>query len=98
MLLPVKRKDYYFQDSNYGLTKSEESTNTTSHETFNLEYISESIIDEILDEYQQDELSEFFKNSEFATFDEARTEFVEDEYTDEELRLYRIKLISDVAN
>ena len=55
-------------------------------------------IDEILDEYQQDELSEFFKNSEFATFDEARTEFVEDEYTDEELRLYRIKFISDVAN
>ena len=55
-------------------------------------------IDEIIDEYQQDELSEFFKNSEFATFDEARTEFVEDEYTDEELRLYRIKFISDVAN
>jgi len=25
-------------------------------------------------------------------------EFEEDEYTDEELRLYRIKFISDVAN
>jgi ATP-dependent DNA helicase RecQ len=55
-------------------------------------------INEILDEYQQEELDEFFRNSEEATFDEARNEFDEDEYNDEELRLYRIKFISDVAN
>ena len=55
-------------------------------------------LDEIIDEYQEEELSDFFKNSESATFDEARSEFEEDEYTDEELRLYRIKFISDVAN
>ena len=55
-------------------------------------------LDEIIDEYQEEELSDFFKNSESATFDEARNEFEEDEYTDEELRLYRIKFISDVAN
>ena len=41
---------------------------------------------------------DFFTNSEEATFNEARGEFEEDEYTDEELRLYRIKFISDVAN
>jgi ATP-dependent DNA helicase RecQ len=55
-------------------------------------------LDEIIDEYQEEELGDFFKNSEEATFDEARNEFEEDEYTDEELRLYRIKFISDVAN
>ena len=55
-------------------------------------------LDEVFDEYQEEELTDFFKNSEGATFDEARNEFEEDEYSDEELRLYRIKFISDVAN
>lgn len=55
-------------------------------------------LDDIIDEYQEEELVDFFKNSEEATFDEARSEFEEDEYTDEELRLFRIKFISDVAN
>ena len=55
-------------------------------------------IDELFDEYQQDELDEFFRNSNEASFTEARTEFDEDEYTDEELRLFRIKFISEVAN
>ena len=55
-------------------------------------------LDEFFDEYQDEELTEFFKNSEGASFEEARNEFEEDEYTDEELRLFRIKFISDVAN
>jgi ATP-dependent DNA helicase RecQ len=55
-------------------------------------------LDEIIDEYQEEELMDFFTNSDEATFNEARGEFEEDEYTDEELRLYRIKFISDVAN
>ncbi len=55
-------------------------------------------LDEIIDEYQEEELIDFFKNSKEGTFDEARSEFEEDEYTDEELRLFRIKFISDVAN
>ena len=69
-------------------------TIVTSGTKVNLNYY----IDEILDEYQQEELDEFFRNSEEATFDEARSEFEEDEYNDEELKLYRIKFISDVAN
>ena len=60
----------------------------------NLDYY----INDIIDEYQSEELDDFFKNSEQASFQEAREEFDEDEYTDEELRLYRIKFISDVAN
>ena len=55
-------------------------------------------IQDILDEYQEEELDEFFKESEHGSFEEARTEFEEDEYTDEELRLFRIKFISEVAN
>ncbi|MBL6872914.1 MAG: DNA helicase RecQ [Flavobacteriales bacterium] len=55
-------------------------------------------LEEIIDEYQEEELIDFFKNSKEGTFDEARSEFEEDEYTDEELRLFRIKFISDVAN
>ena len=55
-------------------------------------------LDEFFDEYQDEELTEFFRNSEGASFEEARNEFEEDEYTDEELRLFRIKFISDVAN
>jgi ATP-dependent DNA helicase RecQ len=69
-------------------------TIVTSGTKVNLNYY----IDEILDEYQQEELDDFFRNSEEATFDEARSEFEEDEYNDEELKLYRIKFISDVAN
>ena len=52
----------------------------------------------LLDEYQEEELDEFFRESEEGSFDEARAEFEEDEYTDEELRLFRIKFISEVAN
>ena len=55
-------------------------------------------LDEVFDEYQEEELTEFFINSEGANFEEARNEFEEDEYSDEELRLFRIKFISDVAN
>lgn len=55
-------------------------------------------IQDILDDYQEEELDEFFRESEEASFEEARIEFEEDEYTDEELRLYRIKFISEVAN
>ena len=73
---------------------SEIETIVESGTKINLNYY----LDKIIDEYQEEELSDFFKNSESATFDEARSEFEEDEYTDEELRLYRIKFISDVAN
>ncbi|MDA8963621.1 DNA helicase RecQ [bacterium] len=73
---------------------SEIETIVESGTKINLNYY----LDEIIDEYQEEELIDFFKNSEEATFDEARNEFEEDEYTDEELRLFRIKFISDVAN
>tara|TARA_B100001765_G_C19502664_1_gene340421 strand:- start:548 stop:2623 length:2076 start_codon:yes stop_codon:yes gene_type:complete len=54
-------------------------------------------LDEILDEEQQEELYEYFLEAETDKIDEAMEEF-DGDYEDEELRLYRIKFISDVAN
>ncbi|MDR6300469.1 ATP-dependent DNA helicase RecQ [Mesonia maritima] len=54
-------------------------------------------IDEILDEEQQEDLHEYFLDSETDNVEEAMEEF-DGEFEDEEIRLYRIKFISDVAN
>ncbi|MEM9000506.1 MAG: RecQ family ATP-dependent DNA helicase [Bacteroidota bacterium] len=54
-------------------------------------------IDEILDEDQQEEIHEYFIEAETDSITEAIEEF-EGEYEDEELRLYRLKFISEVAN
>ena len=54
-------------------------------------------IDEILDEDQQEELYEYFIESETDSISSALEEF-DGDYEDEEMRLYRIKFISEVAN
>ena len=54
-------------------------------------------IDEILDEDQQEEIHEYFLEAESDKIEDAMKEF-DGEYDLEELRLYRIKFISEVAN
>ncbi|MFC2147012.1 DNA helicase RecQ [Bacteroidota bacterium] len=54
-------------------------------------------IDEILDEDQQGEIHEYFLEAESDNIEEAQKEF-DGEYEDEELRLYRLKFMSEVAN
>ncbi|TNJ44586.1 RecQ family ATP-dependent DNA helicase [Tamlana fucoidanivorans] len=54
-------------------------------------------IDDILDEEQQEEIHEYFMESETDAISDAIDEF-DGDYDDEELRLYRIKFISEVAN
>ncbi|MEZ4802553.1 MAG: DNA helicase RecQ [Gelidibacter sp.] len=54
-------------------------------------------IDEILDEDQQEEIHDYFMESKTDKIDVAIKEF-DGDYDDEELRLYRIKFISEVAN
>ena len=54
-------------------------------------------IDEVLDEDQQEEIHDYFMESETDKIDLAIEEF-DGDYDDEELRLYRIKFISEVAN
>lgn len=54
-------------------------------------------IDDILDEDQQEEIHEYFMDSDTDKIDVAIDEF-DGDYDDEELRLFRIKFISEVAN
>ncbi|MEO5787714.1 MAG: DNA helicase RecQ [Gelidibacter sp.] len=54
-------------------------------------------IDDILDEEQQEEIHDYFMDSKTDKIDVAIDVF-DGDYDDEELRLYRIKFISDVAN
>ena len=54
-------------------------------------------IDEILDEDQQEEIHDYFLEAETDKIEDALTEF-DGDYEDEELRLYRLKFMSEVAN
>ncbi|MCX7549396.1 DNA helicase RecQ [Xanthomarina sp. F2636L] len=54
-------------------------------------------LNDLLDEDQQEEIHEYFMEAQTDKIDEAIDEF-DGDYDDEELRLYRIKFISEVAN
>ena len=54
-------------------------------------------VDETLDEDQQEEIHEYFLEAESDSIETAIEEF-DGDYEDEELRLYRLKFISEVAN
>jgi len=54
-------------------------------------------LNEILDEDQQEEIHDYFLEAKSDKIEEALEEF-DGDYDDEELRLYRIKFISEVAN
>ncbi|GAB4293125.1 MAG: DNA helicase RecQ [Marinilabiliales bacterium] len=56
-------------------------------------------IDEVIDEEHQEEILAYFKESETDSIQAACEEFSDDEdYTEEEIRLMRIKFISDMGN
>ena len=54
-------------------------------------------INDVLDDDQQEEIHDYFMEAETDNIDTAIEEF-EGDYDDEELRLFRIKFISEVAN
>ena len=56
------------------------------------------MLDDMMDDYEQEELSNFFKSSKDFSLEEARKEFLEEEYSDEEIRISRIQFISNVGN
>ena len=60
----------------------------------NLDYY----IDNIMDSERQDEVFEYFMNSTSDKIEDALYELGEDEYDEEDLRLMRIKFLSDYAN
>ena len=56
------------------------------------------IVIDMMDEEEREEIHDFFKETEEFSFDEARVEFDENEFSDNEIRLLRIDFISKVAN
>jgi ATP-dependent DNA helicase RecQ len=55
-------------------------------------------IDEYVDEYHQGEIYEYFREADSDSVEEAMATLGEDEYTEEEIRLMRIKFMSEVGN
>ena len=59
----------------------------------NLDYY----IDQVLDDEKQDDIYDYFMNAESDSLDEAMAE-MDDYYSEEEIRLMRIKFMSELAN
>ncbi|MCF6171918.1 MAG: DNA helicase RecQ [Bacteroidales bacterium] len=55
-------------------------------------------IDEFVDEYHQEDIYEYFSEAETDSIEEALLELGESEYSEEEVRLMRIKFLSEVGN
>ncbi|MFN5347053.1 MAG: DNA helicase RecQ [Bacteroidota bacterium] len=55
-------------------------------------------INEVVDEDRQDEVFDYFKSAESDSVEDALKDLGEDDYTEEEIRLMRIKFISEVGN
>lgn len=55
-------------------------------------------IDEYIDEYHQEEIFEYFRSAETDSIEDALRELGEDEYSEEEIRLMRIKFMSEMGN
>jgi len=55
-------------------------------------------ISEYIDPYHEEEIYEFFNEAESDSIEDALEELGEEEYTEEEIRLMRIKYISEVGN
>ena len=55
-------------------------------------------INKIVDEYHQEEIFDYFKEAESDSIDDALIELGEDEFSKEEVRLLRIKFMSEIGN
>jgi len=55
-------------------------------------------INEYVDEYHQEEIYDYFSEAETDSVEEALTELGETEFTEEEIRMMRIKYLSEVGN
>ena len=55
-------------------------------------------ISEYVDEYHQEEIYDYFNDAETDSVDDALKELGDDEFTEEEIRLMRIKFLSEIGN
>ena len=79
---------------NFGELLSEIESIVGSGTKIDLDYY----IDEVVDPYHQDEIFEYFRKAESDSINEALRELGEDEFTEEEIRLMRIKFMSELGN
>ena len=56
------------------------------------------LLSTMMDQDEQEDLIDFFKGSNDFSLEEARQEFDEDEFSDEEIRMVRIQFISKIGN
>ncbi len=73
---------------------SEIETIVNSGTKINIDYY----LDEILDEDHQEEIFEYFREAEDDNIDAALKELGEDEYTENDIRLMRIRFLSELGN
>ena len=55
-------------------------------------------IDEVIDEDRQEDIFEYFREAETESIDDALNELGEEEYSEEDIRLMRIKFMSEMGN
>jgi len=55
-------------------------------------------VDELVDPYNQEDILDYFREAESDSIDEALDELGEEEYSEVDIRLMRIKYLSDVGN
>jgi ATP-dependent DNA helicase RecQ len=55
-------------------------------------------LNEIMDEEKKDEIFEYFREAETESIDDALAELGEEYFSEEEIRLVRIKFFSELAN
>ena len=55
-------------------------------------------IDEMVDEYEQEEIIEYFKSCETSSLDVAKEELADSNFNWEQLKLMRIKFLSEYGN
>ncbi|MGE5424672.1 MAG: HRDC domain-containing protein, partial [Syntrophothermus sp.] len=55
-------------------------------------------IDEFIDPYHQEEIFDYFREAESDSVEDALRDLGEDEFTEEEIRLMRIKFMSELGN
>jgi ATP-dependent DNA helicase RecQ len=55
-------------------------------------------IDEVVDEDKQDDIYDYFRSAESDSVEEALKELGDEDYSEEEIRLMRIKFISELGN
>jgi len=74
------------------LAEVEAIVNSGTH--LNIDYY----VDEVLDEDHQQEVFDYFREAKTDSIEDALQELGEDEYSEEDIRLMRIKFLSDMGN